>query len=303
MKKVLLFGTGDGAKKYLLKYSNSMKVLAAFDNDIKKHGSYLNDIKIHSPNEINCFTYDQIIIVSQWAKEIYEQLINELSIPSNKIVIPAKESIKEASKPFEDPHTRELARKIIRGITNQAIKDNIPVFVDFGTLLGIVRDNDIIEWDDDVDFSINSCADDFKFSKWIVSTVNQMKLPINIIISSKTIENQEVNYSIKFENIDTHNFRQFVTSISLRKNIKENSIHLPSGGMWYAPKKHFERYELFDWKGQKIYVPYDYENYLTFLYGDWKTPKKNITMADYAHLGKVDYENFKDLGIGYKEVL
>ena len=31
-------------------------------------------------------------------------------------------------------------------------KKQIPYWADFGTLLGIVRDKDIISWDDDVDF-------------------------------------------------------------------------------------------------------------------------------------------------------
>lgn len=300
MKKVLIFGTGNGAKKYLLKYGSSIEVIAAFDNDIKKHGTYLDKIRIYRPTEIKNFEYDEIIIVSQWAKEIYEQLINDLHLESIKIVIPAKSSIKEATKPFEDPKTRELARKIIKGISSQAIKDNISIFVDFGTLLGIVRDDDVIEWDDDVDFSITNLPFNFNFSQWLMSTIDKMKLPVKTIISFKSIANENINYLIKFD--DTNSFRPFISSISFRKVVNENSIYMPSGGMWYAPKEHFEKYEILNWNGQDIFVPFDYENYLTFLYGDWKTPKKNITMSDYANLGKVDYESFKDLGTGYKEI-
>lgn len=304
MKKVLLFGTGEGSRQFLIKYKDELEIVGILDNDKNKHGKlFLDNLVISSPLKVNQFEYDEIIIVSQWAKEIYEQLINDLNIPANKIVIPSKESLKEASKPFEDPNTRELARKIIKGISNQAIKDNIPVFVDFGTLLGIVRDNDIIEWDDDVDFSITNLPKDFDFSKWIISTIKNMELPVKNSIKTKKKENKFINFIIEFENIDNNiSYHSFVTSISLREEIDGNSIYLPSGGMWYAPKKHFEKYELFDWNEQKVYVPHDYGNYLTFLYGDWKIPKKNITMSDYANLGLVDYENFKDLGMGYEEI-
>ncbi|TLT08742.1 hypothetical protein FE243_02245 [Aliarcobacter thereius] len=303
MKNILLFGTGDGAKKYLLKNGANLRIIAAFDNDIKKHGTFFEDIRIYSPKEINNFDFDEIVIVSQWAKDIYEQLINELKIDKNKIYIPAKKEIKEASRPFEDDKTRELARRIITHISKSAIENNIPIMVDFGTLLGIVRDKDVIKWDDDVDFSITEEALNIDFSLWLKDIMNEMDSTINFKIRTKIIENKNVSYILELEdNLNEIRFRNFTTSISLRHNIGKYSKHLPSGGMWYAPKIHFDKYEIMDWLGQKIYTPYNYKEYLTFLYGDWKTPKKDITMADYANLGNVEYSDFMNLGIGYEEI-
>lgn len=300
MKKVLLFGTGEGSRQFLIKYKDELEIVGILDNDKNKQGKiFLDGLVISSPLLINQFDYEQVIIVSQWAKEIYNQLVNDLGVESSKIYIPEKSSIKEASKPFEDPNTRELARNIIKQISFHAFKDKVPVIVDFGTLLGIIRDNDVIEWDDDVDFSIVNLPKDLDFSDWILKVLMKIDLPVKISIKSKLIEDKAVSFILSFENKE---FGQFLISISLREINNENYIHLPSGGMWYAPKKHFDDYEVIDWQGCKIFAPYDYENYLTFLYGDWKTPKKNITMADYANLGEVDYEQFKDLGIGYKEV-
>lgn len=300
MKRVLLFGTGEGSRQFLIKYKNELKIVGILDNDKNKHGKlFLDDLVISSPLLINEFDYEQVIIVSQWAKEIYTQLVNDLGVESSKIFIPQKSSIKEANKPFEDVNTRELARNIIKQISFYAFKDKVPVIVDFGTLLGIIRDNDIIEWDDDVDFSIVNLPKDFNFSDWIVNVIKKLDLSVALSIKCQFIDDKPASFILNFE---TKDFRQFLISISLRELNNDNYIHLPSGGMWYAPKKHFEKYEIIDWNGQQIYVPYDYENYLTFLYGDWKTPKKNITMADYANLGKVDYESFKDLGTGYKEI-
>lgn len=305
MKKVLLFGTGDGAKKYLAKHANEMEVIGVLDNDKTKHGNlFMNNISISAPSMIPQFNYDEIIIVSQWAKEIHTQLIDELKIESSKIVIPQKSSIKEANKPFEDPQTRELARFIIKQLSHFAMKDTMYLLVDFGTLLGLVRDNDVIEWDDDVDFSIINLPKNFDFASWISSVIQQINFPVNISIRSKEINQKPVSYILEFQNISNkHTFRKFSTSISFRETINGNSVHLPSGGMWYAPQKHFEEYEIIQWNDSKVFAPYDYKNYLTFLYGDWQKPKKNISMADYAHLGEVDYESFKDLGIGYKEVI
>lgn len=300
MKNILLFGSGDGAKKYLLK-NLDLNILAILDNDVKKQGTYFEGVKIYSPKEVNEFTFDKIIIVSQWAKDIYEQLINDLKIDKDKIYIPAKKEIKEANRPFEDPNTRELARSLIKHISQQAIEDNIPITVDFGTLLGIIRDNDIIEWDDDVDFSITYEAFRINFSEWLKDVINKFESTIRFHIRSKVIENKNVSYVIYFE-CPEQEYRRFLVSISLREVKGENSLHLPSAGMWYAPKKHFDKFEIIKWNEQEIYVPYDYKNYLTFLYGDWKTPKKDIAMTDYANLGKVEYSEFMDLGIGYEEI-
>lgn len=299
-EKVVIFGIGSGAEKYIVKHVNEIEIIACIDNDPTKHNtSFLDKFQIQPPSELQHITFDKIIITSQWAKDIYTQLVESLNVKPEKICIPAKKMIKEANKPFEDKKTRELGREIIRHMTRCAIQDKVPLVIDFGTLLGLVRDGDIIEWDDDIDFSLQLDTQTDELSKWVSQSISKIDFPVNF----KIINNKNINFIIDFENIDKeHYYEPFSTSISFRKNKEDNSIHLPSGGMWYAPKKHFERYETINWQGVPIMVPFNYLEYLTFLYGDWKTPKKDITMADYAHLGNVDYKAFKDLGSGYKEV-
>lgn len=286
MKKIVIFGTGEGSKRFLEKNKDNFDVIAAFDNDLNKHGAYLNDIKIYNPSKIKNFEFDEIIIVSQWAKDIYLQLTENLNIDKNKIKVPPKKEIKEANRPFEDKNTRELAINIIKNFSKLAMRDNIVLYLDFGTLLGIVRDGNIIEWDDDIDFSISNTDKDL-IDSWLRKNLDNFNLPVKIIIEKI----KEVGYSIGFNNQDS-NYKNFQISLSFRENENENSIHLPSKGMWYAPKKHFENFEIISFMGEEVFVPYDYKNYLTFLYGDWKIPKKDITMLDYANLGKVDYESF-----------
>ncbi|MBL3519172.1 LicD family protein [Arcobacter lanthieri] len=284
MKNILLFGSGNGAKEYLFK-NKDCNILAIFDNDIKKHGTFFEGIKIYSPKDINSFDFDVIVIVSQWAKDIYEQLINDLMIDKEKIYIPAKKDIKEANRPFEDKQTRILANNIIKEFSRLAIQDNIVLYLDFGTLLGVIRDKDVIEWDDDIDFSVSDISRDY-FDDWLKKAITKVNLSVSIIL-----KRNKFGYSIIFRN-DDKKYKIFQISISFREINGNNSIHLPSKGMWYSPKIHFEKYDIINHKGQDVFVPYDYESYLAFLYGDWKIPKKDITMADYANLGKVDINEF-----------
>ncbi len=284
MKNIVLFGSGNGAKEYLLKNKDD-NILALFDNDIKKHGTSFEGIKIYSPSKINSFNFDEIVIVSQWAKDIYEQLINELKLDKEKIIIPAKKDIKEANRPFEDKQTIELGRNIIKEFSKLAMQDNIVLYLDFGTLLGIVRDKDIIEWDDDIDFSVSNISKNV-LDDWLKNIIKKVNLPVTI-----NIEDNQFGYIITFVN-EKKEYNFFQISISFRETTEINSIHLPSKGMWYAPKIHFDKYDIVNYQGQDVFVPYDYENYLTFLYGNWKIPKKDITMADYANLGKVEFNEF-----------
>jgi len=301
VKKVILFGTGNGSKEYLLKYGSELDVVAIVDNDKEKEGTiYQDNLIISSPSSIASFDYDEIIIVSQWAKEISSQLEKELNVDISKIYIPPKKDIKDVQRPFEDPNTRELAREIIKKLSYYAIEDNIPLLVDFGTLLGIVRDNDVILWDDDVDFSIVNLPLDVEFETWLLNAIGKINLPVNLNIKSKIVDNKQVSFILFFKH---ESYKTFSISISLRELKDDRYIHLPSGGMWYSPQKFFDKYEIIEWDKHKVMVPFCYKEYLEFLYGDWKKPKKDITMTDYANLGEVKYEDFIKSGDGYKEIM
>jgi lipopolysaccharide cholinephosphotransferase len=286
IKKVLIFGSGNGAKEYLQKFSNQMEVLAILDNNKKKHGTkFLDRFNILDPGHASSIECDEIIIVSQWAKDIYKQLVESLHIDPKKITIPIKSDIKETIRPFEDEKTKELARKIIKGFSFYAIKENIPLLLDFGTLLGLVRDGDVIKWDDDIDFAIINTSSMENLEDWIDRTIKRILLPVNLQCTSTVRSGKVVDYTLHFTHKKHgYKYRKFSTSISLRENIDGYSIHVPSNGMWYAPTKFFSRYQSFAWNEVSVLVPYDYKNYLTFVYGDWTTPK-HITMADYANLG------------------
>lgn len=301
----IIFGAGEGARKFLNHQSSEWDIIAVVDNDLSKHGLSFEAFTVSPPSIIETLDYDQIIIATQWAKEVQEQLIHLLHVNPDKIKIPPKSMLKKVQKPFEHEPTRELARSIIKHLSNSAYQHNIPLLVDFGTLLGLVRDNDVIAWDDDVDFSIPFLPQDDTILKWLERTVLAMELPVKLSIHSKLQDTTPFNYSLDFYDdmkaLET--FEPFITSISFRHIKDDHSIHLPSGGMWYAPKKHFETYEILKWKDCAIQVPSSYEAYLTFLYGDWKTPKKNITMADYAHLGAVDFQELKEQQFYYQDIL
>lgn len=301
MKTLVLFGSGNGAKEYIKKNPDA-SILAIFDNDLNKEGKHLENIEIFPPSKIMDFNFDNIVITSQWAHEIKKQLIEELGIIEDIIIVPAKSSIKKADKPFEDMATINIARKIIKSISEDAIANNIDLFIDFGTLLGITRDNDIILWDDDIDFAINESELKKDFLGWLLKSLNKIELDLDLEfnVESKVLNDKNLHFLIDFKKTNNNKIKNFLTTISLRQFKKGYSLHLPSGGMWYAPEEHFNKKEVILWQGSKLTVPFKREDYLKFIYGDWKKPKQGISMTDYANLAEVNYEEFKDLGSNYE---
>lgn len=86
MEKIFIFGTGSGSQKF---YSyigeNEFTILGFLDNDEKKQGTYFHSHMIYSPDMVNQFDFDKIIICSFAYDQIKRQLISEYMIPESKI--------------------------------------------------------------------------------------------------------------------------------------------------------------------------------------------------------------------------
>ena len=94
MLKVLLFGAGAGSTIFMANNRNSMEFLGYIDNDPQKQGKVINGLQVLSPEDIKYYQYDQIIITTHWAIEVQNQLHNDLKIPAEKVVLPAKNQLK-----------------------------------------------------------------------------------------------------------------------------------------------------------------------------------------------------------------
>src|SRR5690554_5490786 len=109
-KNVIIFGTGAAGKNFILNNSD-FNIVAASDNDSSKWGNDVYGIQIVNPQTIHSQQFDLIVITSTWATSIKKQLIEELNIPSEKIIVPPKANIKNAKKPFEHEDTRKLGHE------------------------------------------------------------------------------------------------------------------------------------------------------------------------------------------------
>lgn len=292
--RTVLFGAGPGARTFMANTRETRCFVGVLDNDANKTGSQFEGLKVSLPADVADLNFDEIVITTQWALPVKKQLVNDIGIADHKVVIPAKHLLKK-SQPFYNRKSLELGRYIIRSISDLAVSRNCDLLVDFGTLLGLIRDKDIIEWDDDIDFAapVSQCVEVEQILQDFIARSRQLQIDWKL---EKVADANNVVSSLLLNFEANEDFLPFTTSFSFREFKDGFSLHMPSLGMWHAPACHFEQSERIAWRGSTVQVPYKYRDYLTFQYGKWEQPQKNMSLNDYANLRDIGFEEIRGAG-------
>lgn len=155
------------------------------------------------------------------------------------------------------------------------------IFVDYGTLLGVIRDKKIIEWDDDIDLGI-IINDLFTWNN-----LEEIMYSFGFKKKHEFVYNNEIteqNYEKDYVSMDF--FRHYEAnaySISYVYDRNKNKKY-PAGNLWdvmefKTPSINGISYVTIN--GAKIPVPDNAEEYLSFVYGkDWRIPNPNWHTGD-----------------------
>ncbi len=177
----------------------------------------------------------------------------------------------------------KIATKMLPDVCKILDNNNIPYIVDNGTLLGIVRENRLLPWDNDIDISINHEYLDklikIRYKFWLAgyrTRIRRSKLDMpHFPKGSVRILKIQARWFI---------FKRFsLLDIFIKKKIDHQyywTMGIKNPVLLSAPAHYYENLIRYEFDGYSYPIPRDYDNYLTYRYGDWRTPVKKF---DFKH--------------------
>lgn len=279
-ERLMLFGAGKAGTTFIKRNSHK-KILAVADNDPSRWGQVLHGIPVIDPATLFDFDFDQLVITSQWIDSIQSQLIHQIKLPQDKIRVPAKHEVK-AENPFQHPPTLELAQETMVAVSKYLEGHGVTLYLDSGTLLGLIRNGNLIPWDDDVDFAINST--EFPLATQLMANfldIAPRKNEIDWKVLMISQGEEDVCINIEFEPRKADAYKEFDISLQMRQHRNGRSELVSSAGIFDAASEHFTGHEALNAFGHIFSIPNKAEEFLSFMYGDWKKPRPAMAMNDY----------------------
>lgn len=272
-KNIVIFGSGEAASAILGELTRQYNVVEIWDNNSEKWNEIWNGKLIVQPNKKTNFDY--IYIASMYVEEIKTQLL-DIGIPHFKICVPGKNQLKQTNHAFQNVKNRKIAIDLLNYLHTLFLENDIEYYLAYGTLLGIIRDGELIPWDDDIDIQVKS--------------EHQKKLEATFLnIEKKLVDSQpsvKLEFIVNQENIVTHR-------IIVKQNDKiifnVDFTFLENKEDYYL-ENNINKYELkyynkpinIKWKSIWLCIPNNHIELLEYIYGErWKIPNKNFTFDDY----------------------
>ena len=276
MKKILVFGTGGAAEKLIANSGEIYDIVAFADNDPKKQGTLFHDRPVVPPARIREFDIEHVIIASMWYHDIKGQLVEQYGFPED-FIRPIPKIFASAGKryrPFEDDATRAFAGRVLQHITAFLENRGIPCYVDHGTLLGLVRDNGLMPWDDDLDLSV-AATDRPRLTACIRDLVAAMPDRDRIGWRTELIYNSLDDAIALFLTVEDPTEKINVFNAGLSFFTFENDLAVEA--INWAPRDHYAGGEWIETSLGRFRAPNRFRDYLALHYGEWQTPVKDMS--------------------------
>ena len=292
---------------YIDKYNKyNKKIIKLTGGNKKKYNTntsentFENTFEEESQNKkINCLSQDQKRNFFTKINEYYNYHNNVIEIMMNKQNLLCDNKIIKEIDILDEDNVYSISR-LLKKTTKFFDENNIEYWLDGGTLLGAVRDNKFIPWDDDADIGITEQTY-YKLRNIMLKMkekeIDGKKFHVNKELKLKFRENTLPEFRIldkskDFYMVKVYNYKD--------KKIKNNDVFIDiivyykSGNRYISNHKEWERryyynenemYPLkkIDFEGRKYNIINEPEKYLNRGYFFWK------------HIGVADHSHFSDL--------
>ncbi len=171
----------------------------------------------------------------------------------------------------------EIRKKEFLSICEILDRLGINYFLQTGILLGAIRDNDLIKWDWDVEISVFG----EEFIKQIDNVAKELKINnFNILNVNKKNNDSKIDF---FGQLD-----ESVTGYTIFSWYHSKLRKVYWRREYSVPEKYFQKLSKINFMGREFRCPNNPQEYLSFAYGDWKTPLRTSVKDVY------NTENFKN---------
>ena len=205
-----------------------------------------------------------------------------------------KKILNKIDKTFRNKKNIVDTIKVLQIVLHVLDKHKVKYYLDFGTLIGVARDNALIPWDDDIDISLYD-ETDYKKIKSIVRDIKwryNLRTYLYTFKSSRDARRKNGN-PIYVENISFTNEKNYqilkikdskfwifgrgnvTIDIFFKYKYKEKSYWFSDGKENSIPLEYSsDEMQEITFYGIQCKIPKKYNEYLTYKYGNWKVPNE-----------------------------
>ena len=172
----------------------------------------------------------------------------------------------------------KIAEKMLSKVCSFLDKNSIPYTLEGGTLLGIIRENRLLPWDNDMDLTIQE-----KYAPLLLKNLWKLKLS-GLRVRVKKFKKNVGPFSIdELRIVKERNFKHLffrgpvMVDIFVKRKIDQEffwTVGIKKPVLKSAPASYYENLKRYKFQNQDYSVPENYDAYLTYRYGDWQTPIK-----------------------------
>lgn len=170
------------------------------------------------------------------------------------------------------------AQKMLARVCSILHKARVPFCIDGGTLLGIIREQRLLPWDNDMDFYVSAQEQARLERKLFWLRLAGYRVRKKFAAQDYGPIKQGQLRLIKIKSFGWFGLRDVILIDIFIKYPVEGKTYWIVGDKKAVLKSvdsHFyERFDKVEFLGQTYPTPADVENYLSVRYGDWRTPVK-----------------------------